>query len=164
MKMDVDQQITRVQMDDELDAELFQIMSRLQMYGEFALRYNMQAYLIKNCSIRAVNVLLANKIPVFYSEDGSAVNLLVSYNGLRPDGDCVFKTNYQDEFESFNLIHRKLICVLIILPKPGKKGGISREYLETAIARYQNDWGKTPSLVEVKEGFLDIISSGIENN
>ncbi len=163
-KMDVNQEITRVQMDEELDAELFQVMTRLQMCGEFALRYNMQAYLIKNCSSRAVNVLLANKVPVFYSDDGSTISLLVGYNGLRSDGDCVFKTNYQDEFESFNLIHRKLICVLVILPKPGKKGGISRDYLETSIGRYQNDWGKNPSLVEIKEGFLDIISSGIENN
>ena len=111
----------------------------------------------------AVNVLLANKIPVFYSDDGQSVGLLNGYYGLRNDGVCVFRNNYSDEFESFDLIHRKLICVLIILPKPGKKGGISREYLETAIARYQNDWGKSPSLVEIKEGFLDIISSGTEN-
>jgi hypothetical protein len=165
LKLNTDQQITRLQMetDEDLDAELVQIMTKLQMYGEFALRYNLQAYLIKYCSVRAVNVLLANKIPVFYSDDGENIVLLTEYHGLRSDGVCIFKTNYNDEFESFDLIHRKLICVLIILPKPGKKGGISREYLETAISRFQNDWGKTPSLVEIKEGFLDIISSGVEN-
>ena len=163
-KLEVNQQLTRVQFDrDEMDAELYQTLSRLQMYGEFSLRYNLQAYLIKNCSIRAVNVLIANKIPVFYSDDGKTVSLLSGYSRLRDDGYCVFHTNFNDNFESYDLIHRKLICILIILPRPGKKGGISRDYIETAISRYPNDWGKNPSLVEIKEGFLDIISSGVEN-
>lgn len=165
VKINTDQQITRMPMesDEDLDEDLIQIMKRLQMYGEFALRYNLQAYLIKNCSVRTVNVLLANKIPVFYSDDGENVVLLTGYYSLRTDGFSIFRTNYNDEFESFDLIHRKLICVLIILPKPGKKGGISREYLDTAVSRFQNDWGKTPTLVEIKEGFFDIISSGLEN-
>lgn len=165
VKINTDQQITRIQMepDEDLDEDLVRIMTRLQMYGEFALRYNLQAYLIKNCSVRTVNVLLANKVPVFYSDDGENVVLLTGYYGLRTEGFCIFRTNYNDEFESFDLIHRKLICVLIILPKPGKKGGISREYLDTAVSRFQNDWGKSPTLVEIEEGFFDIISSGLEN-
>jgi hypothetical protein len=149
--------------EEDLDQELVAIMNRLQMYGEFALRFNFQAYLVKNCSVRAVNVFLANKIPVFYSDDGQSVSVLNGYYGLRKDGVSVFTNSFRDEFDSFDLIHRKLICVLVILPKPGKKGGISREYLDTAISRYQNDWGKVPTLVEIKEGFLDIISSGQEN-
>lgn len=162
MKLDQTQQITRYQMEDEdIDAELMKTFSKLQMLGEFALRYNLQAYMIKDCSIRALNVLLANKVPVFFTDDGRSISLLVSYSGLRNDGVSIFKTNFNDEFDSFYLIHRRLIAILIILPKPGKKGGVARDYLEAAISRYHNDWGKSPSLVELKEGFLDIINSGM---
>ncbi|MHB9028080.1 MAG: hypothetical protein ACYC9O_04885 [Candidatus Latescibacterota bacterium] len=162
VKLDIDQQITRVQLEEgDIDGDLMRTFSRMQMYGEYALRYNMQSYLIKNCSVRALNVLLANKIPVFWTDDGMNVNLLTGYTGLRQDGVSIFRTFTNDEFDSFYLTHRKLIAILVILPKPGKKGGISREYLETAISRYHNDWGKTPELVEIKEGFLDIISSGL---
>lgn len=165
LKLDQQQDITRIQMeaDPDIDAELVKTFTRLQMYGEFALRYNLQSFLIKDCSIRALNVLLANKIPVFFTDDGRNIGLLNGYSQLKGNGTSIFRTNYSDEFDSSYLIHRKLIAILVILPKPGKKGGISREYLETAISRYHNDWGKTPSLVEIKEGFLDIINSGMEN-
>jgi len=121
----------------------------------------MQSYLVKDCSVRALNVFLANKIPVFWTDDGNTINLLTGYSGLRGDGVSIFRTFTNDVFDSFYLTHRKLIAILVILPKPGRKGGVPREYLETAISRYHNDWGKTPELVELKEGFLDIISSGL---
>lgn len=162
MKLDMEQQITRIQYDDmEVDAELMKTFTRMQMYGEFALRYNMQAYMVKNCSVRALNVLLANKIPVFYTEDGSVVSLLSAYSNLREDGVSIFRTNMNDQFDSFNFTQRKLIAIMVLLPKPGKKGGISRDYLEAAVSRYHNEWGKSPELVEVKEGMFDIISSGM---
>ncbi len=162
MKLSQDQQITRVQLDDgDMNSDLFQTFSRMQMYGEYALRYNMQSYLIKNCSIRALNVLLANKIPVFWTDDEKEISLLTGYRGLRSDGVSIFRTNMNAEFDSFYLTHRKLIAIMIILPKPGKRGGISRDYLETAVSRYHDDWGKTPKLVEIKEGFLDVITSGL---
>ncbi len=162
MKLEMDQQITRVQFEDQdIDSELMRVFSRMQMYGEFALRYNMQAFLIKNCSIRALNVLLANKIPVFFTGDDGNISLLTGYTGLREDGYSIFRTNFNDEFDSFFLTQRRLIAVMIILPKPGRKGGISRDFLETAVSRYHNDWGKSPELVELKEGIFDIISSGM---
>jgi len=162
LKLEIDQQITRVQIDDgDIDRELMRTFSRMQMYGEYALRYNMQSYLVKDCSVRALNVFLANKIPVFWTDDGNTINLLTGYSGLRGDGVSIFRTFTNDVFDSFYLTHRKLIAILVILPKPGRKGGVPREYLETAISRYHNDWGKTPELVELKEGFLDIISSGL---
>lgn len=165
MKLEQQQEITRIQMDadSDIDANLIKTFTKMQMFGEFALRYNMQSYLIKNCSLQALNVFLANKVPVFFTDDGSNIGLLIGYSQYKSNGTSIFRTNYFDEFDSTYLIHRKLIAILVILPKPGKKGGISQDYLETAISRYHNDWGKTPSLVEIKEGFLDIISSGMEN-
>jgi hypothetical protein len=165
LKLDQQQQITRVQMeaDADLDADLMQTFTRLQMWGEFSLRYNMQSYLIKDCSIQALNVLLANKIPVFFTDDGKNISLLTGYSQYKANGTSIFQTNYNDEFDSTYLTHRKLLAIMIILPKPGKKGAVSQDYLETAISRYHNDWGKTPALVEIKEGFLDIINSGMEN-
>ncbi len=165
LKLDQQQEITRVQMeaDVDIDADLMKTFTRMQMFGEFALRYNLQSYLIKDCSVRALNVLIANKVPVFFTDDGRNIGLLNGYSQLKGNGSSIFRTNYNDEFDSSYLTHRKLIAIMVILPKPGKKGGISHDYLETAISRYHNDWGKTPTLVELKEGFLDIINSGMEN-
>ncbi|MFA6473179.1 MAG: hypothetical protein WCU00_14200 [Candidatus Latescibacterota bacterium] len=163
-KLEMESMATQLPMDlDKNDEELVKTFTRLENIGKFALRYNFQAYLIQDCSTRALNVLIANKIPVLFSLDGQNICMMDGYTGLRSDGACYFKTNYNDAFESLSLTHRELMTMLIVLPKPGKKGGISKEYLSAAIARYHNDWDKTPTLVEVSHGFLDIMTSGMEN-
>lgn len=165
LKLSVDQRITRIQFDEEesVNEALRRTYSRMQMYGEFALRYNLQAYLVKNCSVRALNVLIANKVPVFMTLDEENIRLVNGYRGLQGNGDCIFRSSLGDDFSSIELVHRNLIAVLVILPKPGKKGGISRESLQKAVGVYHNDWGKTPELVEIREGFLDIISGRSES-
>jgi len=148
---------------DRNDEDLVKTFTRMQMFGKFSVRYNLQAYLIKDCSTRAINVLLANKVPVFISLSSQIISILSGYSGLRSDGECIFINNYKEGFEAFSITHRELMAVMIILPKPGKKGGISQEYLAASISRYRNDWDKTPSLVEISQGFLDIITSGLGN-
>jgi hypothetical protein len=163
-KLELDSMATQLPMDlDKNDEELVKTFTRLEMFGKFAIRYNLQVYLIKDCSTRALNVLLANKIPIFLSLNGQNISILNGYTGLRSDGDCFFKNNFNEAFEALSITHRELMAVMIILPKPGKKGGINQEYLSTAISRYHNDWDKAPTLVEISQGFLDIITSGLEN-
>ena len=62
-------------------------------------------------------------------------------------------------FDTTELSHRDRMIVFIIVRNLGKKGGISREYLESAIARYNDEWGKSPTLIEVKGDIFDIDSS-----
>lgn len=137
--------------DSELDEELTQRLNMYYIYGDFAIRHNMQAYLIKNCSTKAMNILLANNVPIFYQND-----LLYSYTDLLPDGYCIFRTISGMAFDTTEMIRRERTFVLIILPRPGKRGGISKEYLESAIGRYKDELGETPELVELTEGLLDI--------
>jgi hypothetical protein len=163
-KLEMENMVTQLPTDlDRNDEDLVKTFTRMQMFGKFSVRYNLQAYLIKDCSTRAINVLLANKVPVFISLSSQIISILSGYSGLRSDGECIFINNYKEGFEAFSITHRELMAVMIILPKPGKKGGISQEYLAASISRYRNDWDKTPSLVEISQGFLDIITSGLGN-
>ena len=149
--------VMRFSFRENMDEELTTRYNAYNSYADFAIRHSLQAFLIKDCSTQAVNVLVANNIPVFYTED-----LILGYDNLLSDGYCWFKTLSNAVFDTTEMTHRSRILVLIIVPKPGKKGGISKEYLESAIGRYKNEWGESPTLVEVKEGMLDIISSEFE--
>ena len=99
---------------------------------------------------------------MIYSNDGERLNVLIGYGGLRQDGYCYFIPYTNDPFDTYDFTHRQRVTIMIILPKPGRKGGISKAYLEAAVSRFHDEWNKTPTLVEVKEGFLDIISTSLE--
>ena len=101
-----------------------------------------------------VNVLLANNIPVFYNDD-----LILGYTNLLSDGSCIFRTLSSKVFDTSEMSHRNRMVVMFIVPRPGRKGGVSKDYLEVAIGRYKDEWGETPTLVEVTEGFLDFKSN-----
>jgi len=162
MKFDQQRNMTRLQFRSNMDEELTQLFKKFRVYADFALRHNLQAYFIQDCSIRAVNVLIANKIPVLYSPTGESLSVIVGYGALRPDGYSYFIPFGTEPFESYSFTHRQRVAIMIILPKSGRKGGISKKYLESAIERYRDEWNKTPKLVEVKEGVLDILSSGLD--
>lgn len=149
--------VMRFNLRDNMDEELTTRYNLYNSYADFAIRHNLQAFLIKDCSTQAINVLVANNVPVFYTED-----LILGYENLLSDGYCWFKTLSNAVFDTTEMTHRNRMLVLIVVPKPGKKGGISKEYLESAIGRYKNEWNKPPALVEVREGMLDIISSEFE--
>jgi len=102
-------------------------------------------------------VLLANKIPVFYID-----GLLIGYRDLGTDGFCMFKTIDGQYIETFDLTHRKRMAILFIVPKPGKKRGVSKAYLENAIGYYRDEMGNTPKLIEIKESMFDISASKLE--
>jgi len=142
---------------DDMDEELTGRFNLYRTYGDFAIRHNLQAFFIRDCSTKAVNVLLANNIPIFYAND-----VILEYHNLTPSGFCWFQTLSSRAFDTTVMSHRDRMVVMIILPKPGRKGGISREYIESAIGRYKDEWGKTPTLVEIKEGLLDIESGVID--
>lgn len=156
-KLQKQQYVQKLQTRADMDEELTNVLNTFYMYGEFALRNNLQAYMIKDCSVRAFNVLLANKIPVIYID-----GVVIGYEGLSADGFCMYKTLDGQTLETLDLTHRKRIAVLFVVPKPGKKHGISKSYLERAVAYYKDEWGKTPELVEIKDSMFDIISSGLE--
>ena len=162
MKFDQQRNMTRLQFRDDMDEELTQLFNRFRIYADFAIRHNLQVYFIKDCSIRAVNVLIANKIPVLYSPTGESLSVIIGYGALRPDGYSYFIPFGTEPFEAYDFTHRQRVAIMIVLPKAGRKGGISKKYLESAIERYRDEWNKTPKLVEVKEGVLDILSSGLE--
>ena len=162
MKFEEQRSITRLTFREDMDEEITKLFNKFRNYADFAMRYNMQVYFIKDCSVRAVNVLLANKIPVMFSQSGEGISVLIGYGGLREDGYCYFIPYGEDAFESYDFTHRQRVAVMFILPKPGRKGGISREYLETAVGRYRDEWNKSPKIVEIKEGFLDILSTNLD--
>ena len=156
-KLEKTELITRFKTREDMDEDLSTLLNQFYIYGDFALRHNLQAFLIKDCSPRAINVLLANRIPVFIGED-----LLIGYEGLSPDGFCMYKTIEERYQETFDLTHRKRVAVLFIVPKPGRKLGVSRDYLENAVGYYRDELGKTPELVEIKDSMFDIIASGLD--
>jgi len=162
IKLEQARQITRLEFREDMDQDLTKLFSKFRIYADFALRHNMQVFLIKDCSIRAVNLLLANKIPVIYSPDGTALSILMGYVNLRQDGYALFLPAGTDPFESYDFTHRRRVGMMIALPKPGRKGGITKQYIEDSIAIYKDEWDKTPRLVEIKEGYLDIITSDIK--
>lgn len=149
--------VMRLSFRQEMDEDLTNRHNLFYAYGDFAIRHNMQAYFIKDCSTQAANVLLANNVPIFYGDD-----LLLGYTNLLSDGYCLFHQMSGMVFDSMEMPHRARMIMLIILPKPGRKGGISHEYLESAIALYKDEWDKTPKLVEIKEGMLDLIGSSLD--
>ena len=145
--------MTRFAFREDLNEELTDILNNFYIYGDFAIRHNLQAYLIKDCSVQAINVLLANKIPVFYID-----GVLIGYKGLAPGGSCLFNTMDNRFVETFDLTHGKRLAVMFVVPKPGRKNGISKGYLERAVGYYRDEWSKTPTLVEIKDSMFDIIS------
>lgn len=149
--------ITRFQFRQDLDSDLTRIMNDFNIYGDFAIRHDLQAFFIKDCSTRAINVLLANKIPIFFSD-----GVLIGYEGLSPDGFCLYKTIDNQVLETFDLTHRKRMAVLFLVQKPGRKRGISKDFLEQAVGHYRDEWGKIPELVEVKDSMLDLEKPGLE--
>jgi len=157
MKLTKQDLMTRFIGRQETDKDITKIVNKFYIYGDFAIRHNMQAYLIKDCSTMAINVLIANRIPVF-----CYTGVLVSYAGLGRSGNCIFKNIDDNVIESFDLTHRMRMTVMFIVPKPGRKGGISREYLENAVGYFKDEWGKTPKLVEITEGVFDLIPSEFE--
>ncbi|MBT4484936.1 MAG: hypothetical protein HOC71_14800 [Candidatus Latescibacteria bacterium] len=149
--------INKLQFREELDEELTDILNKFYVYGDFAIRHNLQAYLIKDCSMQAINILLANKIPVLYIE-----GILVGYSNLTPGGFCIFKTIDKRHVENYELTHRKRVAVMFIVPKIGRRMGFSKEYLEYAVGFYRDELGKTPKLVEIKDSMFDIISNSLK--
>ncbi|MFC1551735.1 hypothetical protein ACFL6P_04125 [Candidatus Latescibacterota bacterium] len=136
---------------EAMDEELTKRLNQYNLYGEFAIRHNLQAFYIQNCSTEAINVLIANKVPVLMSDD-----IFLGYFNLLSDGFCIFKTLSNRSFDTADLSHRDRMVVFFIVPYPGRKGGISKEYLESAVSRYKDEWGETPELVEFEEGIFDL--------
>ena len=152
MKLATGTAATRIHFEEEeLDQELRDRYNMYNAYGDFAIQYDMQAFFIENCSTGAINLLVANNIPVFYNDD-----IIIGYSGLAPDGYCIFKTLYNDYFESSNMTHRNRLVVMFMVPQPGRIGGVSKDYLETAVEEFKDEWDKKPKLDEIKEGIFDI--------
>lgn len=156
-KFDQQKSISRLITRDELDPELTQILNEYYMLGDFVIRYNLQAYLIKDCSVGAINVLLANKIPVFVG-----TRLLTGYSEMRMHGYCLYHTHDNQHVEALEMTHRSRITVMFVAPRPGKRLGLSKNYLEKSIAIFRDEYGKVPTLVEVKESMFDIIPSSLD--
>jgi hypothetical protein len=154
-KIEQGSSVMRFSLRDDLDEELTQRLNSYYVLGDFAIRHNMQAFIIENCSTTAINVLIANNIPVIYTND-----LIIEYQELLSDGYCMFKTLSNKVYDSTELTHRDRSFILIILPKPGRRGGIPKEYLDSAVGRYKNEWNETPKLVKITEGLLDIEQTG----
>lgn len=136
---------------DDMDEELNERYNLFRKYGDFAIRHSLQAFFIRDCSTMAVNVLLANNVPVFFADD-----IILEYHNLTLSGYSWFQTLSSRAFDTTEMSHRDRMIVMAIFPKPGRKKGVSKEYMASAIGRYKDEWDKTPTLVEIKEGMLDI--------
>lgn len=149
--------VMKFKLREDMDEELTKRFDSYNSVGDFALRHNLQAYFIEDCSTQAMNVLIANNIPIFFKDD-----LIIGYYNYMSDGFSIFKFMTGNVLDTTMVTHRDRMVVMIILPKPGRKGGISREYLESAISLYPDEWNKTPKLVEISDGILDLESSTFE--
>jgi hypothetical protein len=153
--LDQQERITRLQARQSGDPGVTELLNQFYIYGDFALRHGMQAYLVKNCTVQGIALLIANGIPVYYQQ-----NMLTGYQGLSPDGDALFKTETGRWIDGYQFTHRSLMAVMFMVPKPGEYRGVSRDYLENAMAQYVNEIGERSELLEVKESILDIDRGG----
>ena len=149
--------ITRLSFREDLDSQLTSVLNYFYICGDFAIRHNLQAYLIKDCSVLTINLLLANKIPVFFTD-----GILIGYTDLSSEGFCLFKTIEKQYIYSTDLTYRKRMAVLFMVPKPGRKKGVTREYLESSVGFFHNEQGMAPTLIEIKDSMLDIGGSMLE--
>jgi len=157
-KLENQELMMRFRFRDEMDQEMTGIMTKFQIYGDFAIRHGLQAFMIKDCSTMAFNVLVANGIPVFYPD-----GIIIGYEGMTGNGTTVYRTIDGQFIDTFDMTHRKRMAVLFMVPKPGKRKGISKAFLEHAVGYYKDEWGKTPTLVEITDSMLDITSgSGLD--
>ena len=142
---------------EDLDRQITNVLNYFYVCGDFAIRHNLQAYLIKDCSVLAINLLLANKIPVFFTD-----GILIGYTSLSREGFCLFKTIEKQYIYSTDLTYRKRMAVMFMAPKPGRKRGITREYLENSVGFFHNEQGIAPTLIEIKDSMFDIGGSMLE--
>ncbi len=156
-KLENQQLMMRFRFREDMDQEMTSLYTKLQIYGDFGSRHGLRAYMIRDCSTQALNVLLANGIPVFYID-----GILVGYEGLTGNGVCVYRTLEGQFYETFDISHRKRQAVMFMAPKTGRRKGVSREFLDHAVGYYKDEWGNTPTLIEIKDGMLDISSGGME--
>jgi len=155
--LDRQERITRLKSRQSMDPGTSEQLNQFYIYGDFAIRHGLQAYVVKNCTVQGIALLIANGIPVHYQQ-----SVLVGYQGLTPDGDALFKNAIGQWVDSFQFTHRSLTAVLFIVPKPGEYRGVAREYLENALSLYVNEVGERPELVEIKDSMFDIIQGGLE--
>jgi len=156
-KFEQQRRITRLSTREDLDEQLTAMLNKYYIYGDFAVRHGLQAYLVKDCSYLAINLLLANNIPVFYVD-----GVLTGYRDLSSDGVSILRTIDGGYVDSLDMTHRKRIAIFFMVPKPGSKNGLSKKYLADALAFYIDEWSNKPRLVEIKDSMFDIISSGLE--
>lgn len=146
--------ITRLRSREDMDADTADLLNQYYMNGDFAIRHGLQAYVVTDVAIPTIALLVANGIPVTTS-----LGILTGYDGLSIDGDCIFKTVDDQYVDSYDLVDRNLLAVLIMVPRPGRYKGISRDYLDTVFAKHVNSAGKHPTLVEIKDSMFDIVRS-----
>lgn len=149
--------VMRFSLSRELDEELTSRYNLYNVYGDFANRQKLQAFFIENCSPQAIALLIANNIPVYCADE-----VLTGYMGLSPDGFCIFKTVTARYIESAELTYHDRMVVMFMVPTPGHRNGISKEYLETSLAMFKDEWDQRPKLVEITQGGLDVSSSTAE--
>lgn len=162
LKFEQQSRVMHLAFNEDMDDQLNRIFNIYRVYGDFVRRHGVQAYLIKDASVRSINVLLANDIPVIFSPDGERVDVLRGYIGYREDGESLFLPFATDPFEAYDFSHRSRVAIMIVVPKPGSLYGISEPTLQELIGYYSDEWNKTPTLVEMKDNFLDIISTGLK--
>lgn len=162
IKFEQQSRVMHLAFREEMDDELNRIFNIYRVYGDFARRHGVQAFLIKDASVRSINVLLANNIPVIFSPDGERVDVLRGYVGYREDGESLFLPYATDPFEAYDFTHRRRVAIMIIVPKPGSLYGISETTLQELVSYYKDEWNKVPTLVEMKDNFLDIITSDLK--
>ncbi|MCD6308946.1 MAG: hypothetical protein J7M24_08130 [Candidatus Latescibacteria bacterium] len=157
-KLENQELMMRFRFRDEMDRQMTAVMTKFQIYGDFAIRHGLQAFMVKDCSTMAINVLLANGIPVFFPD-----GIIIGYEGMTGNGTSVYRTIDGQFIETFDMTHRKRMAVLFMVPKPGRRKGIGKAFLEHAVGYYKDEWGKTPTLVEITDSMLDITAgSGLE--
>lgn len=123
-------------------------LSKLYAYGNFFNKFDMEAYAIKNCSVGALDMLLALEIPVLMVYRGN-IRILTGYRGLPESETSYFYLDGGEILPTNELTGFELRWVLFAVNKPGRYRGHSRAKLEKAIGRFKDTWNDTPELVAV---------------
>lgn len=125
-------------------------MSELYSYVNFFKKFDLDTYAIKNCSIGALDMLLAHEIPVLMVYRGN-VRVLTGYSGLPENENSYYYLDGGEILPIGELGGMELRGTLFAVNKPGRFRGHSQEKLSKAIERFKDTWNDTPELINIEE-------------
>ena len=122
-------------------------LAMLQKFGEFAEENGMEAYMLKNCNIKALYSILSLNIPILiiYRDN---IRIFTGFNGLPDNVNSYFSLDRGEILPLNEISEKDIIANLFVVNPPGRYRGHSREKLVATISRFPDTWKQFPSLLD----------------